>query len=183
MKYLNLLWANWGKNIISMLMYEKKVQPLQNVLYLNIWKTWYPKLKRIMVLPRNMNWNWKAITNIKNCVKIFTIVRKQSPFNQRKSFCVSFMRRWIIQILFYQGYKWKTKWLLGSVNCQSCSLERLLMGMVMRRLLNTQMNCGPMTLISQLDIFCVYYKLWRRNLFMSRKGYLIMSYKMNHLSN
>jgi hypothetical protein len=34
-----------------------------------------------------------------------------------------------------------------------------------------------------LDIFCVYYELWRRNLFMSRKGYLIMSYKMNHLSN
>jgi len=29
-------------------------------------------------------------------------------------------------------------------------------------LFNTQMNYGPMTLISQLDFFCVYYELWRR---------------------
>jgi len=148
MKYFILLWANWGKNIISMLMYEKEVQPLQNVLYVNIWKTWYPKLEKIMLVPRSMNWNWKGITIIKNCVDVFTIVRKQSPFNQRKSFCVSFTRR-----------------------------------MVMRGLFNIQMNCGPMTIISQLDIFCVYYKLWGRNLFVSHKGYLIMNYKMNYLRN
>ncbi len=109
MKYFNLLWTNWGKNIISMLMYEKEVQPLQNVLYVNIWKTWYPKLDKIMLVPRSMNWNWKGITIIKNYVDVFTIVKKQSPFNQRKNFCVSFTRRWVIQRQFYQGYKWKKK--------------------------------------------------------------------------
>ncbi len=166
-----------------MLMYEKEVQPLQIVLYANIWKTWYPKLEKIVLMPRSMNWNWKGITSIKNRVDVFTIVKKQSPFNQRKTFCVSFMRRWIIQRLLYQGYKWKTKWLLGSINCQLWSLEWLLMGMGMRRLLNTQMNCGPMTLISQLDFFCVYYELWRRNLFVNCKRCLIMSYKMNYLSS
>jgi len=33
-------------------------------------------------------------------------------------------------------------------------------------LFNTQMNCSPMTLISQLDLFCIYYELWKSNLFL-----------------
>jgi hypothetical protein len=48
---------------------------------------------------------------------------------------------------------------------------------------NTQMNCSPMTLISQLDLFYIYYELWKRNLFINHKGCLVMCYKMNCLSS
>jgi len=50
-------------------------------------------------------------------------------------------------------------------------------------LFNTQMNCSPMTLISQLDLFYIYYVLWKRNLFINHKGCLIMCHKMNCLSS
>jgi len=55
------------------------------------------------------------------------------------------------------------------------------MGMMMRHLFNIQMSWG---LISKLDLFCNYYELWKRNLvFVSCKGCLIMSYKMNSLNS
>jgi hypothetical protein len=60
-----------------------------------------------VLVAKNMNWNWKGIIKIKNYVYVFTIVRKHSPFIQKRSFCASFTIKSIIQKLLYQGYKWK----------------------------------------------------------------------------
>jgi len=149
-KPLNMLWVDWKGNVISMWMAmwmsKRKAQPFTNAQFKSPWKRWVVKFEKTMLMTRNINSNSKSITSTNSHINNFFLLEKQNPFNERRTFCASFIIKMNNCNIHYQGSKRKTKLLLGLVNFQWHWLTWLFTSMRIRHLLNIPINFEQMTL-------------------------------------